>query len=76
MSDKKYDQAISDPDPPAAYTKGATAGKPIERLQVTVEFDKAMDHAALGELLDAIKLYGKVTVAKHTVLRRHSRELV
>ena len=57
-------------------TAGAMPGKPLERLQLTVEFDKPMDHTALAEVIDAVKLYGSVTVAKHTVLRRHSRELV
>jgi hypothetical protein len=72
MSDDKKEKIVGEP---GTVTTHAT-GKPLERLQLTVEFDKPMDHAALAEVIDAVKLYGSVTVAKHTVLRRHSRELV
>ena len=50
--------------------------KPCERLTLVVEFHQPMDHAALGELIAAVKLYGTVTAATHAVLRRTKRALV
>lgn len=51
-------------------------GKPCERLTLVVEFAEPMDRAGLGELLDAVKLYGAVVKANHEVLRRSKRALV
>lgn len=50
--------------------------KPVARMSVVIDMDRALDTTAQKELLDALALYGKVTKATHKVLRAHSTELV
>lgn len=62
--------------PAAQQAAKQEPGKPCERLTLVVEFAEPMDRAGLGELLDAVKLYGAVVKANHEVLRRSKRALV